>query len=356
MAQDPPHGEARPPRAVSYKVLNDVGWRDVETAVDSGLAFLGRQLRANGSFQQNANNDPGISALCVLAFMSRGHLPGQGPYGETLTKAVDFLLGCQQADGLLSQVRQKYHAQYNHAITALVVSELYGMTRPVDEAKYRRAIERAIEFTSHRYSQPKQFADDQGSWRYLQRHSRSDGDLSVTSWSVMFLRSAKNSGFEIDSNLINEALAYMKRLYDPQRKTFRYEIHADDPRFNYPRGMAGAGLLSMSLSGDHYSEFARNAAKYILSQPFDQFDRPNSHEEYPCYGAFYCSQAMFQMGGEYWDEFYPKLVQTLLKSQRADGSWLLQKGLDVQYGPSYMTAMTILALTPPYQILPIFQR
>jgi hypothetical protein len=120
--------------------------------------------------------------------------------------------------------------------------------------------------------------------------------------------------------------------------------------------MAGAGLLSLSLAGEHHSDFAKNAANYILKQPFDQFGRPNRGEEYPCYGAFYCSHAMFQMGGEYWKKFYPQLVKSVLKAQRADGSWMMQQGMDVQYGLSYTTALTILALTPPYQMLPIFQR
>jgi hypothetical protein len=344
-------------RVVSPVILGELEWQEVEAAVDKGLTYLSQQQRKNGAFQQVALNDPGISALCVLAFMSRGHLPGQGPYGEKLEKSVDFLLGCQQVDGMLSQVRHMYHSQYNHAICALALTEFYGMSRPTDEAKYRRIIEKALEFTGHRYSQPKKFADDQGSWRYLQRRANSDGDLSMTSWSVMFLRSAKNTGFEVDNSLIEEALAYMKRLYDPQRKTFRYENHPEEPiEKNYPRGMAGAGLLSLSLAGEHHSEIAKNAANYILKQPFDQFGRPNRSEEYPCYGAFYCSHGMFQMGGEYWKEFYPQLVKSVLKAQRADGSWMMQQGMDVQYGQSYTTALTILALTPPYQMLPIFQR
>lgn len=342
--------------AVSRTVLTDGEWHEVEAAVDRGLAFLKRQHRQDGSFQQTPMYDPGISALCVMAFLSRGHLPDQGPYGNELNRSVDFLLGCQQHDGLISRARVSRSGQYNHAICALVITELYGMSQPKDEARFRKVIQLALDFTSHRNSQPKAHADDQGSWRYLQRRRDSDGDLSVTSWSVMFLRSAKNSGFDIDVQLIDEALAYMKRTYDPRRKTFRYEIHAEDPPMNYPRGMAAAGALSLSLSGEHQSPLARNAADYILRQPFDQYERPNAGEEHPCYGAFYCSQAMFHMGEEYWSEFYPRLVKTLLKAQRADGSWLMKQGEDAQYGPAYMTALTILALTPPYQFLPIFQR
>lgn len=343
-------------RSVSRDVLTETQWQEVEQAIDRGLAFLSRRQNGDGAFNTNANNEPGISGLCVLAFLSRGHLPGQGPYGITLTRSLDYMLNSQHPDGLIARSRQPYYAPYSHGICSLVFGEVYGMSRSDDEPRLRRAIEKAIEFTSHRYSQPKAHADDEGSWRYLKRHRSSDGDLSITSWNVMFLRSAKNSGFTIDIALIDDALGYMKRVYDPQEKTFRYEIHTDDPQHNHTRAMAGAGTLSLALSGEHHSELAESAARYILKRPFDQYERPIPGEEHPCYSAFYCSQAMFQMGGEYWLEFYPKLVDTLLRAQRADGSWLLKQGADVACGPEYMTAMTILALTPPYQLLPIFQR
>lgn len=343
-------------REAPRTILTEREWRDVEDAVDRGLAWLMRQQRPDGSFQENMLNEPGISGLCLLAFLSRGHLPGEGPYGAKLSLAVDFILASQQQDGMIARQRHAYHGAYSHGIGALVIAELYGMSKPVDDARHRSVIERAMLFTSHRYSHPKATPDDEGGWRYLKRHGMSDSDLSLTSWNLMFLRSAKNSGFDVNARLIDEAVAYLERVYDPGRRTFRYEIHTDDEPHNHTRGMAGAGVLSMSLAGRHHSEMAQNAARYILRQPFDQYVRPGRGEEYPCYGAFYCSQAMFQMGGKFWSEFYPTMSRTIVKAQRDDGSWSMQAGKDVGYGAQYMTALTILALTPPYQTLPIFQR
>lgn len=345
-------------REVSLDILSKNDWREIENSIDRGIAYLALQQRSDGSFQPVAQNEPGITGLCVLAMLSRGHLPGEGPYGDKLTKSVNYILGCQHPDGLIARDRQPYHSPYSHGICSLVLSELYGMNRPATtEVRYRDAIEKAIQFTSKRYSQPKTFPEDEGSWRYLRRHRQTgDGDMSVTSWQVMFLRSAKNSGFQVDVKLIDEALAYMKRTYDPGRKTFRYEIHTDEPNFNYPRAMAGAGVLSMSLSGDHFSMEAINAAEYVLKRPFDQYTRPIQGENYICYAAFYCSQAMFHMGGHYWSDTYPMMTKSIMKVQRGDGSWIMAGGHEAQYGVPYATALTVLALTPPYQILPIFQR
>ena len=284
-------------------------------------------------------------------------MPGQGPYGDRLSKAVEFLLSCQQKDGLFARTRQRFRATYSHGITSLVVSELYGMSRFEDEARHRTAIEKALEFASLRISQPKLLPEDEGGWRYLTRHGRKDSDLSVTSWHVMFLRSAKNSGFDVKVHLIDDATTYIKRLYAPDAKTFQYSYHpTGQTEVELHRAMAGAGVLSMAMLGEHHSEFAKNAADFILDHPFDQYEKATFPKEYLCYAAFYASVGMFQMGGEYWDRFYPKLVASILAAQRPDGSWRPAETRESQFGAEYMTAMTVLALTPPYQMLPIFQR
>ncbi len=343
-------------RSVSRDVLSEAKWASVERSVDRGLEHLMRAQDSKGSFNGLPRDEPGITGLCMLAFLSRGHRPGEGIYGEKLSRTVDYLLSSQQRDGLIARERQAYHAAYSHGIGALVVAELYGMTEPKDEARHRLVIERAIEFTGHRYSQPKASPDDEGGWRYLKRHAVSDSDLSITSWNLIFLRSAKNSGFEVDPQVIEEAVAYMQRLYDQGRGTFRYEIHSDEPEFVYSRAMAGAGVLSMSMAGKHDTDMAQTAAKYILRRPFTQYRLPIAGEQYPCYSAFYCSQAMYHMGGKDWREYYLTLTKTIVNAQQEDGSWTVNSGHEAQYGTAYMTALSVLALTPPYQMLPVFQR
>jgi hypothetical protein len=65
---------------------------------------------------------------------------------------------------------------------------------------------------------------------------------------------------------------------------------------------------------------------------------------------------MFQLGGDYWAKFYPPLASMLIENQRADGSWDAEAAWDGAFGNNYTTALTVLALTPPYQLLPIYQR
>jgi hypothetical protein len=162
---------------------------------------------------------------------------------------------------------------------------------------------------------------------------------------------------------MDEGLTFVKRLYDLRRNCFIYELSPDG---NYPtRGMVGAGILSLSMAGLHGTPMARSAGEWVLRNPFDRYNRrppdprtgleSTARDRYH-YSAYYCSQAMFQLGGHYWERFYPPLVRTLVANQYPDGSWEAEAGEDNRYGNVYTTALVILAMTPPYQLLPVFQR
>ncbi len=74
-----------------------------------------------------------------MAFLACGHQPGDGKYGDNLNRAINFVIGCQQPDGLFSYVvPENYHvhqgashtATYNHAIAVLMLCEVYGQVSP----------------------------------------------------------------------------------------------------------------------------------------------------------------------------------------------------------------------------------
>jgi hypothetical protein len=252
---------------------------------------------------------------------------------------------------------------YNHAISGIMLSELYGMTDRTRADNIRGSIERAVEFTRSRQMAPKQHPEDRGGWRYLRPWPYRDSDLSVTGWQMMFYRSAKNAGFAVPSQFVDEGLTFIERVFDRQKNIFVYSLSSEG---RYPtRGMVGAGVFSLSLAGKHETPMARIGADYILRTGFDHYNRrpidprtgreETSRDRYH-YSAFYCTQAMFQMGEENWEKFYPRLVTTLLANQNPDGSWQAESGEDYRYGNTYTTALVVLILTTPNQLLPTFQR
>ena len=51
------------------------------------------------------------------------------------------------------------------------------------------------------------------------------------------------------------------------------------------------------------------------------------------------------------------LADVLLSAQRPDGSWPPEPGGAIaKFGNTLFTALAILSLTPPYQLLPVYQR
>src|SRR5439155_12087472 len=61
-------------RPAAHDVLTAGQWRQVDQSVDRALDFLVAQQQPDGSFTAPQVCQPGITALCVLAFLSRGHL------------------------------------------------------------------------------------------------------------------------------------------------------------------------------------------------------------------------------------------------------------------------------------------
>lgn len=342
-------------------------WQELDRAVDHGLEFLAKQQQEDGSFQTLEIGQPGVTSLCILAFVSRGHLPYQGPYGERIERAIEYVLSTQQADGLLCapnvdpawQKNMPSHtAVYNHAISALMLSEVYGMTANQNE-RIRRTIRRAISYSLQYEKGFGKRPGDHGGFRYVRRHPRtSHSDVSVTAWQLMFFRSARNGEFDVPADRVQDAMNYIKRCFNQKSQLFVYGLYGSNPHRVPTRGVQGAAIVSLCMAGEHESEMARAAADWIRSQSFKRYNRITARKDRYHYSAFYCSQAMFQLGGEYWAEFYPELMRTLVRNQAADGSWERERQAagDARFGETYTSSLAVLALTPVYQLLPIYQR
>ena len=66
-----------------------------------GSHFVTAQQQVDGSFPTDSVAQPGVTSLCVLAFMAHGHNPGNGPYGERLDRAITYIADCQKLSGLI---------------------------------------------------------------------------------------------------------------------------------------------------------------------------------------------------------------------------------------------------------------
>jgi prenyltransferase beta subunit len=362
-----PNGVAAPAKTLA-DALPPAKWRQVENSVDRALAWLAAQQSPDGSFPTLAVGQPAVTSLCVMAFLSRGHQPGFGPYGQQLNRAIDFVLSCQKEDGLFSyEVPEPYYqertashtAAYNHAIAGLMLGETYGHVSGQRARNVKEAIDRAILFTRSLQVHPKQHAEDAGGWRYLHLKgpTANDADLSVTAWQLMFLRSAKNAEFKVPQQYMDGGVAYVRRCWDQKTGMFNY-VATKNGGTGATRGMTGAGIVSLSMAGQHNTAMALAAGDWLMEHPYGEFGEsigPWGDKFF--YSTYYCSQAMAQLGGHYWEKFFPPMVEIFLKAQAANGAFPPEpRQGDAAFGSTYSTALAVLALTPAFQLLPIYQR
>ncbi len=286
-------------------ILSPAQWQQIDTSVDRALQWLASKQKRDGSFPTLTQGQPGVTSLCVMAFAAHGHLPGEGPYGSQLEKAIDFILSCQKTSGLLALAgpngrtisRNVPHetgstASYNHALSALLLSEVFAMGGG-DQEKNQEAIELAVQATLAMQRWPKRREEDNGGWRYVNvnPYTEFDSDLSATGWHLMFLRSAKNAGFKAPKEPIDDAVAYVQRCFHSKHNTFIMLASSGDHR---TRGMAGAGILAMAHSGLHDSKEARAAGDWLLEEGFANYNESRNYSKARWvndryhYGAFLC--------------------------------------------------------------------
>jgi hypothetical protein len=348
-------------------------WELVEQSIERALAWLATTQNADGSFEAPASAQPAATSLVIMAYLSKGHLPGEGPYGRQIELAIDYVLRTQQANGLLASggdtsrvtVESQFEvgsipissktANYNHAIAGLMLTEVYGMTDRTRAAKLKTAIVKALNFSRAVQMTPKTYAQDKGGWRYLNGRTSADSDLSVTSWQLMFFRSARNAEFPVPKEFVDDAVGYVARCWDDTQGIFYYKKSGTEQRWS--RGMVGAGVLSLAMAGQHQTRMAQRAGDWLLARPFQAFGESYGGGDRFFYSAYYCSQAMAQLGGRHWKQFFPHLASVLLQCQQASGAWPPEPyGSDQMFGNTYTTAMAVLSLTPPLQLLPVYQR
>ena len=56
----------------------------LEQSVNKAIAYLEKAQAADGSWQLGQNKSLAASSLAVMAFLSAGHVPGEGKYGAVV--------------------------------------------------------------------------------------------------------------------------------------------------------------------------------------------------------------------------------------------------------------------------------
>jgi hypothetical protein len=312
-APQPPDGE---------RVVMDASTQE---AVRKALGHLQRSQQRDGSWGNSA-----VTGFALLAFLSNGHLPNQGPFGATVDRGVRHLLACGagRADGYL--VGPRDGNMYSHGMATLALSQVYGMG---GDDELRQTLKRAVDLIIRSQNSA-------GGWRY--EPAPTDADISVTIMQVMALRGAKDSGLHVPDQTMRKAIAYIHRCYDRNSGGYKYQPQSSGAGF----ARTAAGVCVLQLSGEYQAEEIGRAVRYLQRQGDDG--------GYFWYGHYYAAHAFHQVGGQAWADYYARLRGRLLAVQKKDGRW--EEPQEGNVGPNYQTAIAVIILSVPTDYLPIFQR
>jgi hypothetical protein len=329
----------------------EVGDPRVDHALKEGGVYLCSQQENSGAIAVHGRSRTATTSLSILALAALGHQPADPtPEGAVMKRALDFVLsdGNQTVDGYFGQ--KDNSRMYGHGITTLMLAEMLGMGADAkQDAAVLAACQKAVALILRAQSVAKA-EHARGGWRYTPEDS--SADLSVTVWQVMALRAARNAGLEVSADAIQNAVAYIKRLYlgEPAKGGgiaqggFGYQNKGREV------STTAEGLLALQVCGQYEAEETLGAAERLLKEGV----RPDERWFY--YATYYYAQGMYQRGGAYAETARKKVGELLLPLQGRDGSWEQGGGDGRETGKVYATSMAILSLAVKNHYLPIYQR
>lgn len=339
----PPAGVAEPESRVPGSAQNNALANEItpelEQAVSKGLAALAKKQGADGSIGDDRfGRGVAITALGCIALMADGNLPGKGPYGDVVSKAIEHILSNCAESGLIA-AETSTGPMYGHGFATLMLGEAYGMTSGGGETALATRMHEAL-VKAVRLIQNTQ--NSQGGWRY--NPVPYDADVSVTICQIMALRSARNAGIDVPKEVIDKAVEYVRRCQNPDGG-FRYQM--DSGESAWPR--SAAGIASLFYAGIYKDNAIDQGLGYLNTSAFP--GRVDASRAHYYYGHYYAVQAMYLAGGDAWAQWWPAIRRELIAAQRPDGLWN-----DPSIGDAYGTSMALIILQMPKRYLPIFQK
>jgi hypothetical protein len=315
-----------------------------EAAVARGLQWLVRQQSPGGRWlldgafkDKGAANDPAATGLGLLPFLGAGktHKPAKdNSYDKTVFRGLRFLMSGQDPKrGDLGG------GMYGHAIATLALCEAFGLTQ---DPMLRLPAQRAVNFIVAAQH-------ERGGWRYTPGQ---EGDLSVTGWQVMALKSAQMAGLDVPAVTLKKAERFLDSLASANDGYGYVDTNATPT-------MSAVGLLCRQFLqgwGPKNPRLIKGIQANLKPTP------PGAKKD--AYYYYYATQVMFHFGGDTWKDWNTQMRDQLVKTQADNkaspdfGSWTSAGDTWGKSGGGRLmvTSLNLLTLEVYYRYLPLYFR
>jgi hypothetical protein len=340
-------------RAASIAAYGGRWGEYAEAAVLRALEWLRLNQNQDGSW--GAHDREGYTGLALLTFLAHGETTASEKYGQTVEKAIRFLVARQNDKGEFIKT-EGAGGVYAHAIAAYAISEAYGMTRiPSLKPVMEKAIQVLLDgqhghggWVMYTYGKNDR-KGDAGKW-----------DISLSGFCIQAFKAAYIAGAE-NANLKEAMDRSANFLKERQREDGGFPYSAANP--GRQPNMTAVSVLCLQLLGYGNDNATRAGLQYMRDADAN-WNRP---EEAPIYSWYYVTQAKFHQGGGAWSSWNNKFAPTLIRNQNPDGSWLSPglnmegNGVTREYrgeeinNKAYATTFAALSLQVYYRFLPTYK-
>ena len=277
--------------------------------------------------------EPAATGLALLAFLGAGHTHREGKYREVVNRGIYYLLTImEETERGGSFMFSSPQGMYNQGIATFALCEAYQMTQ--DES-LKLPAQRAVNFIV--YAQ-----NDLGGWGYLPKRP---GDLTLTGWQTMALKSADSAGLYIPAQSVVRIDKFLDSQCDKAKIFYGYQVPTPKNETCTAIGL----ILRMFRGWQHSDPRVLDGAVYLERQGISTHD---------IYRNYYLTLLLYHVGGRTFDEWNPRMRDSLINSQEksghAKGSWYFDDKWCEVGGRHYTTAMAAMTLEVYYRFSPIY--
>ena len=336
------------------------GSKATESGVDGALRWLAYHQEADGhwdakKYGADQKTDTAVTGLALLAFLGAGHTEKVGEYKGNVQRALAWIKSKQDADGMIWDTTDAIGHRgkgYPCAICTLALAEAAGMANVPDT---RAAARKAIDYATDKHQCGE--GSDKVGWRY---NAKQEGDLSVSGWFVMALKSAKVAGIAVDPSSLEGAIKFLD-MCEKKEDGVAGSGYAPASRYLYepkPDSHGGArmcaiGNLSRQFLGWKKEDLQSSVEYFVKKGGLPKWG--GNGETVDLYYWYYGTLCVFQQGGDLWTQWNDSMKEALVTNQCKQGdeagSWNPVGAYSTEWGRVGQTALSCLCLEVYYRYL-----